>query len=158
MQRYGAVTAVCSSTHDSEGRSCRAGSIGHTVYPGEGLASHLLINACRRLVDGQMQRYGAVTAVCSSTHDSEGRGVRAGGIGHTVNPSVAFASSDFDKFSHRLVDGQMQGHDAVATISSTTFNGIGWGCRAGSIGHTINPSVAFTCHLLVNACCRPVDG
>ena len=115
MQRYGTVAAIGSTASVSIGRGVRAGGIGYTVNPDVAFTCHLLVNACCRLVDGQMQRYGAVATISSATFDSEGRGCSTGSIGHTINPNVAFASFLKINTSSGVINSQVQGHDRVTT-------------------------------------------
>ena len=146
VQRHGAVAAC--GVGQREGRLVGAFSVGLTVDPREGLASLLLVNALGDMVDGQVQRVDLRTAVGILVAVGV---VAADGVGLAVagRPSVGLASRGRQGGVYRIVDGQMQRHHTVAACR--IGQRVGRRVGALSVGHTVNPFVAFTSRLLVDA-------
>ena len=105
-------------------------------------------------VDGEVQRNDAVATGNIRTHSGVG-GV-AGGVGSTVDPSVAVASHLVVNTGVAVVDGQVQRHNAVATGHIGTHHSIG--SVAGGVGSTVDPSVSVASDLRVNTSITAVDG
>ena len=74
-----------------------------------------------------------------------------GGVGCLIAicPCVGIALNHRNGRVNGVVDGQVQCHDAVA--ARCVGQRVGGGVVALGVGHTVNPLVAFACHLFVNA-------
>ena len=119
VQRNHTVTTCDVTTKYSVSRLIGALIVGDTVDPSEAVASKLLVNAIRGLVNGQVQRHHAV-ATCH--HGSQGN-ILITCIGEGLAlPSIrqlAFTDSSVIIARRVLVDRQVQGHHTVATSGIT---------------------------------------
>ena len=152
VQSHDKVAAIGGTALVCVGRSICAGIISHTVKPDQAVAGHLLINSRGGVVHRQMQSNDRVAAIGGTTLVCICRSICAGVISHTVMPGQAVAGHLLIYSRGSIVHRQVQSHDRVATIGSSIGICIYWACRAGVIGHTVEPGQAIASHLLVNAC------
>ena len=140
VQRDGAVATgnVGELVRRGNGRSA---GVGHTV-PGEAVASHGSGVTSVAVVDGEVQRDGAVATGNVGEHVSQGLG-RGGDVGVLV-PVEAVTSHGGGVTGVAVVDGQVQGHNAVATgnVGELVRRGNG---RSGVVGHAV-PLEAVASH------------
>ena len=120
VQRHHAVTACRIRSLvivDAAGGVCLA-------VPFETVASRHRSHTCRAVVHGQVQGHSAVAA--RGVGQGEGGGVVAGGVRVAVDPDVGVAGGLFVNAGVTVVDGQVQGHDAVAAIVVAADHRVGW--------------------------------
>ena len=151
MQVHNRVAAIGGTTGVCVSRACSAGVIGHAVEPSQAITGSLFVNSSNSVVHRQMQVHNGVTAVGSATGICVCRACRAGVIGHTVKPGHAIAGHLLVNTHSGVVHRQMQVYDRVATIGGSIGICICWTCRAGIIGHTVEPGHAIAGHLFINA-------
>ena len=161
VESYDRVAAIGGTTDDGKGRSCRANGIYAIINPSEGLASHLFIDAGSGMVDGQVEGYDRVAAICGTAGNGIGRGCGAFSIGTIVNPCEGLASHLFIDAHGGMIDSQVESDNRVTSCFVRQREG--WSCRTFGIGAIVNPGEAFAGNLLIDAvgtlthCHKPSD-
>ena len=110
------------------------------------------------VVQRQGQGHRAVAAA-AHVEDVDRRHVRRHRVGAVVNPGVAVAGRHGIRRGHVAVDGQVQGHRAVAEHALGNLDRVHIGRRVGAlvVGHAVNPRQAVAGLALVDAAIHVVQ-
>ena len=150
MQRHRAVTPI----------RCRESS-GIVPRSRQRLAIPLIFVTCRhiglilhRMIHRQIQRHDAVATVGRTTFKRISGCVVVGCVGISIYPSIGIARSLNIRAINCVHNRQIQRHNTVATVRSTTFKRVSSCVVIGCIGIPIYPSIEIAGSLNIRAIAR----